>query len=164
MNKSTIRTVGIALFLMLAVTFPVSAGVTVYEINSDDSRTVINSSNSHTISVVQGTDGEITISEDNSVPELLNNVHADTANYKSVTITPDSKDPVHIVDENGSIDTYHVDVVEPSATIDAFAATTWHYASATNYRTGWSCSASSSNYDGGASAQSSGTTVSSSYW
>lgn len=151
-NKSTIRTIGIALFLMLAVTFPVSAGVTVYEINSDGSRTVINSSNSNAITVEQGTDGEITISEDSIIGH---------PNYytKSITVTSDS-DPVHIVDENGSIDTYHVDVVEPSATIDAFAATTWHYACAENSRIGRGCSITSSNYDGYASACSSGSTVS----
>lgn len=155
MNKSTIRTVGIALFLMLAVTFPVSAGVTVYEINSDDSRTVIDSSNSHTILVVQGTDGEITISED-SIIELPNYT-------RSITVTSDS-DPVHIVDESGSIDTYHVDVVEPSATIDAFAATIWHYACAENYQIGRGCAITSSNYGGGASACSSDTTLSCNAW
>lgn len=113
---SMIKVVGIAMLLMVvAVAFPASAEVTTYKINTDGTKTLVNSSNSPTVTI----------------------------------------------DGNGSLD---ANTSKPSETIDAFAAVTYHYASATNYRTGWSCSASSSNYDGGASAQSSGTSVSCSYW
>ncbi len=103
-KTSMIKVMGIAMLLMVvAVAFPASAEVTTYKINTDGTKTLVNSSNSPTVTI----------------------------------------------DGNGSL---NANTSKPSETIDAFAAVTYHYASATNYRTGWSCSASSSNYDGGASA------------
>lgn len=72
-----------------------------------------------------------------------------------------SDNPTVTIDGNSNLT---ADASKPSTTIDAFAAVTYHYASATNYVIGWGCSASSPNSGGGASAQSSGTSVSCSWW
>ncbi len=159
-TSSIIKIAGLAMLLMVVATvFPASADVTVYKINTDGSKTLVNNSNSPTVTVAQDASGKITISEDSTVLGPKNDLCNGLANCKSVTITPDSKLPINIVGENGSLN-----ADKPSATIDALPATTWFFASATNYRAGIGCSASSSNYYGGASAQASGTSVSCSFW
>ncbi|HEY9245508.1 MAG TPA: hypothetical protein VIO11_01550 [Candidatus Methanoperedens sp.] len=65
------------------------------------------------------------------------------------------------IDEKGIQKT---DTPEPSATVDAFAAITYHYAQAKNYRTGYACSITSTNFNGGAYAESSGASVMCSSW
>ena len=78
---------------------------------------------------------------------------------KSVIITPETKLPV-----NEKTDQYLLKADKISAPADSAPATIWHEARADNHRIGWYAQSYSTNYDGGAGAESDGASVRAWYW
>lgn len=78
---------------------------------------------------------------------------------KTVIITPETKLPV-----NEKTDQYLLKADKISEPANTTPATIWHEARADNYRSGWYAEACSINYDGGAGAESDGTSVRAWYW
>lgn len=130
MNKPTIWTVGIALFLMLAVTFSVSAapdtGGAIYKINPDGTQTLVENYNgtNQTMTATLDADGKLKIVREDGKPIL-----GERSIYE---ITSDTTLPTAINTDNcGGGASKEVVAAQD---IDALAAVTYYYSTATNYR------------------------------
>ncbi|NPV28474.1 MAG: hypothetical protein HPY58_02230 [Firmicutes bacterium] len=105
-------------------------------------------------------------------------VNAETGDVEFVPVKKTRVDennltPQEIKDETGGAKTGKIATTkeiagkradETSAPTNSTTATIWHKARADNYRIGWYAEAYSSNYNGGAGAESDGASVSAWYW
>ncbi|MBE0524821.1 MAG: hypothetical protein IBX40_10880 [Methanosarcinales archaeon] len=141
---SNIGIIGIAgLLLMMAVAIPASAmpdgGGAIYKINPDGTQTLAESYNGSAVTVTAtlDADGKLKIVREDGKPKLLGerSIHS---------ITPDTPLPAAVDTGNSGGGASKVAAQE----IDALAAVTYYYSSATNNVIGVTCYAYSGNLNG----------------